>query len=57
MLETFTILTQPPNALVGEYHDRMPVMLEPADGVAWLERGDLTVADFVDQLLVDPVEI
>ena len=57
MLETFTILTQPPNTLVEAYHDRMPVMLEPADGAAWLERGDLTVADFVDQLLVDPVEI
>ena len=57
VLETFTILTQPPNALVGEYHDRMPVMLEPADGAAWLERGDLVSGSFVDQLLVEPVEI
>jgi putative SOS response-associated peptidase YedK len=57
MLETFTILTQPPNALVGAYHDRMPVMLEPADGAAWLDRSDLTVADFVDQLLVEPADI
>ena len=57
VLETFTILTQPPNDLVSEYHDRMPVMLEPADGVAWLERGDLVSGSFVDQLLVEPVEI
>ena len=57
VLETFTILTQPPNDLVSEYHDRMPVMLEPADGAAWLERGDLVSGSFVDQLLVEPVEI
>ena len=57
MLETFTILTQWPNALVGAYHDRMPVMLEPTDGAAWLERGDLVSGNFVDQLLVEPVEI
>ena len=48
---------QPPNALVGEYHDRMPVMLEPTDGAAWLDRSDLTVADFVDQLMVEPADI
>lgn len=57
VLETFTILTQPPNDLVGEYHDRMPVMLKPADGAAWLERGDLVSDSFEDQLLVEPVEI
>lgn len=57
ILETFTILTQRPNALVGAYHDRMPVMLEPTDGAAWLERGDLVSGNFVDQLLVEPVEI
>ena len=57
VLETFTILTQPPNDLVGEYHDRMPVMLKPTDGAAWLERGDLLSGSFVDQLLVEPVEI
>ena len=57
MLETFTILTQSPNALVGAYHDRMPVMLEPVDGAAWLSRSDLTVADFVDQLMVERADI
>ena len=56
VLETFTILTQPPNDLVGEYHDRMPVMLKPEHGAAWLEVGGLGTDDFVDDLLVEPVE-
>lgn len=56
VLETFTILTQPPNDLVGEYHDRMPVMLKPEHGAAWLEVGDLGADDFVDDLLVEPAE-
>ena len=36
MLETFTILTTEPNAVVEGYHDRMPVMLE-AEMEGWLE--------------------
>ena len=56
VLETFTILTQPPNDLVGAYHDRMPVMLKPEHGAGWLERGDLVADDFVDDLLVEPAE-
>ena len=50
MLETFTILTTEPNAVVEGYHDRMPVMLE-AEMEGWLENkseipkynGDLDV--------------
>ncbi len=36
-LETCTILTTSANELVGELHDRMPVILDPGDYDAWLE--------------------
>jgi len=39
-LRTFTILTTDPNALVERIHNRMPVILEPADYGRWLEPGD-----------------
>lgn len=35
-LHTTTILTGPPNALVERVHDRMPIILDPADWDAWL---------------------
>ena len=38
-LESFTIITTTPNGVVGEVHDRMPVILSPEDGAAWLEQG------------------
>ena len=38
-LETFTILTTTPNALVAPLHDRMPVVLEPEAWTAWLDRA------------------
>jgi len=34
--DTFTILTCPPNELCATVHDRMPVMLAPADWSRWL---------------------
>ncbi len=39
-LETFTIITGEPNSLVAEIHDRMPVILDPADYDAWLTAAD-----------------
>lgn len=36
-LYTVTILTTIPNAVVAAIHDRMPVILEPADWDAWLD--------------------
>ena len=39
-LETFTILTTDPNALMEPIHNRMPVILEPRDYDRWLEPGD-----------------
>ncbi len=39
-LETFTILTTAPNALVALIHDRMPVILGPGDRDRWLRDAD-----------------
>lgn len=41
-LETFTIITTAPNALVSRIHDRMPAILTPASEALWLsgEGGD-----------------
>jgi putative SOS response-associated peptidase YedK len=39
-LETFTILTTDPNALMEPIHSRMPVILQPRDYDRWLEPGD-----------------
>ena len=39
-LETFTIVTTDPNAVTEKLHDRMPVILEPADYNRWLEASD-----------------
>jgi putative SOS response-associated peptidase YedK len=39
-LETFTILTTDPNALVEPMHNRMPAILEPHDYERWLDAGD-----------------
>jgi putative SOS response-associated peptidase YedK len=36
-VETFTILTTEPNALMRELHDRMPVILDRRDYAAWLD--------------------
>ncbi len=37
-LYTVSIVTGPPNELVEPVHDRMPIILEPADHDAWLDR-------------------
>jgi putative SOS response-associated peptidase YedK len=39
-LLTFTIITCDPNELTQEFHDRMPVILDPKDYDRWLEPGD-----------------
>jgi putative SOS response-associated peptidase YedK len=36
-LDSCTILTTGPNALMSRIHDRMPVILDPADYAAWLD--------------------
>ena len=36
-LETYTIITTEANELVSQIHDRMPVILRPADEATWLD--------------------
>jgi putative SOS response-associated peptidase YedK len=35
-IRSYTIMTTTPNAIVGHYHDRMPVILEQEDEETWL---------------------
>ena len=35
-MHTYTIITTEPNAVVGEFHDRMPVILQREDEDTWL---------------------
>jgi putative SOS response-associated peptidase YedK len=35
-MHTYTIITTEPNAVVGEWHDRMPVILQKEDEDTWL---------------------
>jgi putative SOS response-associated peptidase YedK len=39
-LDTVTIITTGPNAVMEPIHDRMPVMLEPEDEDRWLQADD-----------------
>ena len=39
-IRTFTIITTGPNNLMQPIHDRMPVMLTPAQSKSWLVTGD-----------------
>ena len=41
-LETFTILTTDPNAVMEPIHNRMPAILAPGDYSRWLDPGDPT---------------
>ena len=35
-VETYTIITGPPNEVAGKIHNRMPVIIDPADFDRWL---------------------
>ena len=39
-LTTFTVVTTEPSEMMSRIHDRMPVILEPADYAAWLDAAD-----------------
>ena len=40
-VETFTIVTVPPNEILGTVHDRAPLVLRDQDYLTWLEGGVL----------------
>lgn len=44
---TYAIITTTPSAEVAELHNRMPVILEPADWPAWLGEVDAEPADLL----------
>jgi len=44
-LESCAVITCDANALVAPIHDRMPVILDPADHAAWLGEGGASAAD------------
>src|SRR5882672_1389435 len=50
VVETCTILTTKPNALVADVHDRMPVILKPDDYELWLDPGVTDTALVTDCL-------
>ncbi len=44
-IETYTIITTSANELVGEIHDRMPVILAAENHDAWLDPANQNVSD------------
>lgn len=46
-LATFTVLTSLPNELTGTIHDRMPLIVAPADVARWLDRSEHDVSDLL----------
>jgi putative SOS response-associated peptidase YedK len=49
-LKTYTIITTEPNALVGEIHNRMPVILEKKDEEEWLNPDETETEKLVKLL-------
>ena len=54
-IESMTILTCPANRVVGEIHDRMPVILESSDMWEWLEPGS-SESELLDLLQPFPAD-
>ena len=46
---SFTVITQPPNELMKDIHDRMPVILTKSQEELWLS-GDISVEDLIDMI-------
>jgi putative SOS response-associated peptidase YedK len=51
-VKSFTIITTAPNALCAPIHNRMPVILDPADYAAWL--GEVPASSDELQALLQP---
>jgi putative SOS response-associated peptidase YedK len=61
-LETCTIITTDANRLVGEFHNRMPVILSPRDYATWLDSGNPLAQDLLrpapaEQMTAYPVSL
>jgi putative SOS response-associated peptidase YedK len=55
-VRSFTIVTAAPNALCAPIHNRMPVILDPADFPAWLGEAPATADDLRALLRPFPAE-
>jgi putative SOS response-associated peptidase YedK len=55
-VETYTIVTTSPNALMAQLHDRMPVILAPEDWPAWLGEVETTAEQRLALLRPYPAE-
>lgn len=55
-LESCTILTCAPNELMADLHDRMPVILDPADYGRWLDPGAQDPANIADLMRPFPAD-
>jgi putative SOS response-associated peptidase YedK len=58
---TFAIITTDANVIMGEIHNRQPVVLEPKEYAEWLEDGERLPIHLLrilseEDLVVDPVE-
>lgn len=49
-LETFTVVTTEPNDVVADLHDRMAVVLTPAEEAAWLAGEDVPLDPYGGEL-------
>ena len=47
VLDTCTIVTTPANSLLSAVHDRMPLIIAPADYARWLDPANAQVEDLV----------
>ena len=55
-IESFTVITTGANELVGQLHDRMPVILRESDYAAWLDRRNQDEAALTALLKPYPAE-
>lgn len=56
-IESFTIITTTPNEMMAALHDRMPVILHPADFAAWLDPANSDSASLLSLLRPYPSEL
>jgi putative SOS response-associated peptidase YedK len=56
-VESFTVITTTPNEMMAKLHDRMPVILDPADFDTWLDPASHKLARFAALLKPYPAEL